>query len=122
MARLVVKTGPTFEAKNVPVKMQDGTSGDLDIVFNKIESARIDELFDQEDVRNSEIFEEIVHSVDGMELEVVGGPNQKIEPKSQKEMAAKDLAIVNHAVAHFFKLTRPATHANRTSRRQQKRG
>ncbi len=96
----------TFK-KSVPIVLQDGTRGTIDVEFNQLTQQRIDELL-EDNTANSDVFDEIVSSVSGINDDD-GKPYE-----NQRAIAASDPAIVAQVVGFFFESTRPAKPGSKT--------
>ncbi len=115
---LVRKKANTFLASGLAYRMQDNTVGTLDVEFKKLKQDKIDELFDFDSTRVSEIFDEVVHGVSGLADEgEEGGKPVLMLPDAQLVEARSDPAIVSQTVEHFFVRMRRVRPGEKTSKR-----
>lgn len=115
---LVRKKANTFKATGLPFRMQDNTVGTLDIDFKKLTQEKIDELFDYDSTRVSEIFDEVVAGVSGYADEgEEGGKPVLMAAEAQLTEARTDPAIVSQTVEHFFTRMRRVRPGEKTSKR-----
>ena len=99
---LVRSNATTFLAKALMFKLQDNTTGTLDIEFKKLDTDRVDQLFDYEDTRVAEVFDEVVAGVRGIADQGPDGKPVLLPEDVQLAEARRDPAIVQQCVEHFF--------------------
>ena len=114
---LVRKKGSTFKAEGLAYRLQDNTTGVLTIEFKKLEQSKIDELFNYDETRVSEIFDEVVVNVSGYADEGDDGKPVPMPAELQVVEARKDPAIVAQTVEHFFTRMRRVRPGEKTSKR-----
>jgi|GEM_PF-4723756 len=114
---LIKKNSLSFTAP-VDFRLQDNTAGRLDITFNKLTQEDIDDLFEYEDTRISEVFEKVVVTVSGFGYEGADGKPVLYDVDQQMLEAKKDPSIVRQTVEYFFVSTGKVKPGERTSKKR----
>ena len=116
---LVKKASTTFWANRLAFRLQDDTTGHLDIEFKKLGQEKIEELFAYETTRVSEVFDEIVSAVRGYghESPEPGGKPIPMSPEENLAEARAEPSIVSQTVEHFFNRMRRVRPGEKTLKR-----
>lgn len=86
--------------------------------FFRLESSVIDELYDLDDLRNSEVFDKAVKRV----WNVGRSKAEELGPEESMALVRRTPECLSAAVTVFFRSTRPERYNEKTSRSQRKRG
>lgn len=112
-----VASQPTVKIP-VLVEFMDGTQGEFQGTFKRIDQEHVDKLLDpEEQFGNSAVLDEVLIGVSG-----IGKGDQELPAEDQLEWVRKTPECVSAAVAAFFKKFAPARYAEKTSKRRRSRG